>query len=137
MSFLDSVDEVGDSIQQQLLTVFPTAVVQQTRNVIAVRHYLPRGVDKTDLHWIYLGYADDTPEMRKRRLKQTNLIGPAGFISLEDGCIGGFVQRGAAAAADEVSIVEMGGRSVESQETRVTEVAVRGFWQVYRAHMGV
>jgi len=137
MSFLDSVDEIGDSIQQQLLTVFPTAVLQQTRNVLAVRHYLPRGVDATDLHWIYLGYADDSPDMRKRRLKQTNLIGPAGFISLEDGCIGGFVQRGAAAAADEVSIVEMGGRTVESQETRVTEVAIRGFWQVYRAHMGV
>ena len=40
---------LGDSIQQQLLTVFPTAVVQQTRNVIAVRHYLPRGVDNVVL----------------------------------------------------------------------------------------
>jgi hypothetical protein len=33
--------------------------------------------------------------------------------------------------------VEMGGRTAESQETRATEAAVRGFWQVYRAHMGI
>ena len=33
------------------------------------------------------------------RLKQANLIGPAGFISMEDGCVGGFVQRGIAGAS--------------------------------------
>ena len=50
-----------------------------------------------------------TPEMNRRRLKQQNLVGPAGFVSMEDGCVGGFVQRGIAAAGDEVSVVEMGG----------------------------
>ena len=33
------------------------------------------------------------------RLKQGNLAGPAGFVSMEDGAVGGFVQRGIAAAA--------------------------------------
>jgi hypothetical protein len=75
--------------------------------------------------------------MRKRRLKQANLVGPAGYISLEDGCIGGFVQRAAATAAEESAVVEMGGRGVEPQATRATEVAVRGFWQVYRRLMGI
>ena len=36
----------------------------------AVRHFLPRGPDKTDLHWIFLGYRDDTPELRTRRLRR-------------------------------------------------------------------
>jgi hypothetical protein len=31
----------------------------------------------------------------------------------------------------------MGGRGVETQATRATEVAVRGFWKVYRGLMGI
>ena len=37
-----------------------------------------------DLAWTFFGYADDTPEMRQRRLRQANLMGPAGFVSLDD-----------------------------------------------------
>jgi anthranilate 1,2-dioxygenase large subunit/terephthalate 1,2-dioxygenase oxygenase component alpha subunit len=137
MSFLEAVDEFGDSIQLQILTVFPTLVLQQTHNSLAIRHFLPRGTGAMTLHWTYLGFADDTPEMRRRRLKQANLVGPAGFISLEDGCIGGFVQRASATAGAETAIVEMGGRSVETQATRATEVAVRGFWKLYRGLTGL
>ena len=136
-SMLDPVDEFGDGIQLQILTVFPTLVLQQTHNSIAVRHFVPRGTDAMDLHWTYLGFADDTPELRKRRLKQANLVGPAGFVSMEDGCIGGFVQRGAMAAAEERSVVEMGGSEAKTTDTRATETGVRGFWQVYRRLMGI
>ena len=31
--------------------------------------------------------------MTERRLRQANLIGPAGYISMEDGAAPGFVQR--------------------------------------------
>jgi anthranilate 1,2-dioxygenase large subunit/terephthalate 1,2-dioxygenase oxygenase component alpha subunit len=137
MSFLDAVDEFGDGIQLQILTVFPSLVLQQTHNSLAIRHFLPRGTGAMTLHWTYLGFKDDTPAMRKRRLKQANLVGPAGFISLEDGCIGGFVQRAAATAEDETAVVEMGGRGVETQATRATEVAVRGFWKLYRELTGL
>jgi hypothetical protein len=75
--------------------------------------------------------------MRRRRLKQANLVGPAGYVSMEDGCIGGFVQRGIAAAGEALSVVEMGGATAESQPTRATETAVRGFWQTYRGYMGL
>jgi anthranilate 1,2-dioxygenase large subunit/terephthalate 1,2-dioxygenase oxygenase component alpha subunit len=136
-SLLDAVDEFGDDIQLQILTVFPSFVLQQIHNCLAVRQIVPRGVDAMDLHWTYIGFADDTPAMRTRRLKQGNLVGPAGFVSMEDGCIGGFVQRGIAAAGDAQSVVEMGGATAESQPTRTTETSVRGFWQAYRAYMGL
>jgi phenylpropionate dioxygenase-like ring-hydroxylating dioxygenase large terminal subunit len=136
-SLLDAVDEHGDRVRQQIISVFPNFVLQRTQNVIAVRHFLPRGVGKTDLHWIYLGYADDTPEMRVRRLRHLNLAGPAGFVSLEDGCIGGFVERGAAAAGEQTSIVEMGGDGTEAQDTRATETAIRGFWRLWRELVAV
>ena len=136
-SLLDAVDEHGDRVRQQIISVFPTFVMQRTQNVIAVRHFLPRGPGKTDLHWIFLGYADDTPELRARRLRQMNLAGPAGYVSLEDGCIGGFVERGAAAALDKTSIMEMGGADTKGQDTRATEAAIRGFWGFWRGLMGV
>jgi phenylpropionate dioxygenase-like ring-hydroxylating dioxygenase large terminal subunit len=135
-SLLDSVNEFGDPIQVQILSIFPNTIVQQIHNCLAVRQILPAGIDRTELHWTYFGYADDSPEMNKRRLKQQNLVGPAGFVSMEDGCVSGFVQRGIASAADRVSVVEMGGQTAESQQTRATEAAVRGFWKAYRRHMG-
>jgi anthranilate 1,2-dioxygenase large subunit/terephthalate 1,2-dioxygenase oxygenase component alpha subunit len=135
-SVLESVEEFGDHIQLQILSVFPGFILQQIYNCLAVRHIVPRGVGKMDLVWTYFGFEDDTPEMNKRRLKQQNLVGPAGFISMEDGCVGGFVQRGSAAASDHVSVINMGGSTAESQETRATESSVRGFWKAYRRHMG-
>jgi phenylpropionate dioxygenase-like ring-hydroxylating dioxygenase large terminal subunit len=131
-SLLDAADEHGDQVRQQILSVFPSFAMQRTYNVMAIRQFVPRSVDRTDLNWIYLGYADDPPELRRRRLKQLNLAGPAGFVSMEDGCIGNFVERGAAAAPHGVSLLEMGGAGTESQETRATETAIRGFWQMWR-----
>jgi anthranilate 1,2-dioxygenase large subunit/terephthalate 1,2-dioxygenase oxygenase component alpha subunit len=136
-SLLEIRDEWGDGIQLQILTVFPGFVLQQIHNCLAVRQVVPRGVDGMDLHWSYLGFADDTPDLRALRLKQCNLVGPAGFVSMEDGCVGGFVQRGTAAAEDEESVVEMGGSGAETQATRATEAAVRGFWKEWRRLMEV
>ena len=136
-SLLDAVDEHGDQVRQQIISVFPTFVMQRTQNVMAVRHFLPRGPEKTDLHWIFLGYSDDTQEQRTRRLRQLNLAGPAGYVSMEDGCIGGFVERGAAAALGQTSIVEMGGTDTAGQDTRATEAAIRGFWRFWRGLTGV
>jgi anthranilate 1,2-dioxygenase large subunit/terephthalate 1,2-dioxygenase oxygenase component alpha subunit len=135
-SLLEAVDEFGDGVKLQILTVFPSFVLQQIHNCLAVRQVLPRGLQAMDLHWTYLGFADDTPEMRRRRLVQANLVGPAGYVSMEDGCVGGFVQRGTAAAPDVLSVVNMGGDGAESQETRATEASVRGFWKAYRRYMG-
>jgi len=136
-SLLDSVDEFGDGIQLQILTVFPGFVLQQITNCLAVRQVLPKGPGAMELHWTYLGFADDDEAMRRRRLKQANLVGPAGYVSMEDGCVGGFVQRGVAAASDVLSVVNMGGEGTESQETRATEASVRGFWKAYRRCMGL
>ena len=135
-SLLDGVDEFGDGIKLQILTVFPNFVLQQISNCLAVRQVLPKGPGAMELHWTYFGFADDTSEMHARRLKQSNLVGPAGYVSMEDGCVGGFVQRGAMAASDEVSVVNMGGEGTESMDTRATEASVRGFWKAYRRYMG-
>ncbi|MBO9513427.1 MAG: Rieske 2Fe-2S domain-containing protein [Variovorax sp.] len=137
LSMLKSTDEIGDGIVLQILSVFPGFVLQQIHNCIAVRQIVPTGAETTDLHWIYLGYADDTEEMRRMRLKQSNLVGPAGFVSMEDGAVGGFVQRGIEAAGQLDSVIELGGHEAQTQEFRATEASVRGFWKAYRTHMDV
>jgi anthranilate 1,2-dioxygenase large subunit len=136
-SVLEGFKEFGDDITLQILSVFPTFVLQQIQNAVAVRQIVPRGVGEADLNWIYIGFEDDTPEQRQIRLKQANLVGPAGYISMEDGCVGGFVQRGISGAPDEFAVVEMGGAEAASSSSRVTESAIRGFWKAYRATVGL
>jgi anthranilate 1,2-dioxygenase large subunit/terephthalate 1,2-dioxygenase oxygenase component alpha subunit len=136
-SFMNARNEFGDDIQLQILTVFPGFVLQQINNCLAIRQTLPTGVGTMDLNWTYIGFADDPPDLRAMRLRQANLVGPAGYVSLEDGAVGGFVQRGIASADDILSVVEMGGHDAESQETRATEASVRGFWKAYRGFMGL
>ena len=134
---IDSVDEIGDGITLQILAVFPGFVLQQIMNSLAVRVMLPKGVGRCELVWTCFGYASDDAKMAELRLKQSNLVGPAGYISMEDGAATGFVQRGVAGAPERASFVEMGGHGVASSESRVTETSVRGLWQQYRKHMAL
>nr|WP_208456061.1 aromatic ring-hydroxylating dioxygenase subunit alpha [Burkholderia gladioli] len=136
ISVLQGVDEFGDGVTLQILSVFPGFVLQQIQNAIAVRQILPRGTRQTELNWTYLGFEDDTPELREMRLRQSNLVGPAGYVSMEDGCVGGFVQRGIEGASESRSVLEMGGDDAESSSSRVTEASIRGFWKAYRNAMG-
>jgi phenylpropionate dioxygenase-like ring-hydroxylating dioxygenase large terminal subunit len=132
---LQSIDEFGDGIGLQILAVFPGFVLQQIRNCLAVRRIIPQGLDRSELVWTCFGFTSDDDALHALRLRQANLIGPAGFISMEDGAATGFVQRGSRGAPRELSVVEMGGRGTSSEESRVSEAAVRGFWKSYREHM--
>ncbi len=132
---LEGFKEWEDGITLQILSVFPGFVLQQIQNCLAVRQVLPKGQERAELNWTYIGFTDDTPEQRKVRLKQLNLVGPAGFISMEDGAVGGFVQRGIAGAQGLEAVVEMGGATTASSDGRATETSVRGFWKAYRQHM--
>jgi phenylpropionate dioxygenase-like ring-hydroxylating dioxygenase large terminal subunit len=135
-SVVESVDEYGDQVSVQILTAFPNMVLQQVRNTIAVRVIRPRGIDKTELDWVHLGFDEDDEAMTERRLRQGNLIGAAGYISMEDGCVGGFVQRALQYNDEGSGVVMMGGHDAQSQNFRASEAAIRGFWKKYRALVG-
>ena len=119
-------------------SIFPNFIIQQTRNSIALRVCTPKGPDGCELSWRILGCADDTSARRAARIHQSNLVGPGGLISMEDGVVGGWVQRATRADPDRASLLEMGGRDVApSPGSRATEVSVRGFWNGFRDLMGV
>jgi anthranilate 1,2-dioxygenase large subunit/terephthalate 1,2-dioxygenase oxygenase component alpha subunit len=132
---LQTWPEFPDGVTHAIQTVFPNLVVQQIQNSLAVRLMVPKGVDACELQWLLFGYADDTPEQTEMRLVQSNLIGPAGLVSMEDGVVGSFIQRAITRDPDKAAVLEMGGRDVEQRTSRVSEASIRGFWQAYRTIM--
>jgi len=132
---LEQVDELGDGVAIQILSLFPGFVLHQIRNSLAARQVVPKGIDRTELHWTLFGFAGDDEAMTRRRLLQANLVGPAGYISMEDGAATGFVQRGVAGSPERASVIEMGGATIGSGDSRITETAVRGLWKAWRHHM--
>ena len=131
-------DDFGDSVSMTIQTIFPNFVLQQLRNCLAFRTIVPISTHESELRWIAFGYADDDEAKTNGRLKQSNMMGPAGLIAMEDGMIGGLVQRGIAGSLDKAAVVEMGGHGIEPiPGSRVSEGSVRGFWTGYRALMGL
>jgi anthranilate 1,2-dioxygenase large subunit len=136
-AFLAMAEEFCDDTTTQILSLFPNFVLQQIQNSIALRLVLPKGPDKTELQWIYIGFEEDEPAMTDLRLAQANLVGPAGYVSMEDGAVGNFIQRAIPGAEHECSVLEMGGFGHVSEANRTTEASVRAFWHAYRPLMGL
>ena len=85
-----------------------------------------------------IGYADDSPEMNLHRLRQANLVGPAGLVSMEDGEAIEIVHRASKPDPDRTTIIELGGGGVISdRDYRVTDVPLRGFWSYYAELLGI
>jgi anthranilate 1,2-dioxygenase large subunit len=135
--FLAMAEEFGDDTTTQILSLFPNFVLQQIQNCIALRLVLPKGPDKTELQWTYIGFEEDDPQMIELRLAQANLVGPAGYVSMEDGAVGNFIQRAIPGSEDDCSVLEMGGFGHVSEANRTTEASVRSFWHAYRPLMGL
>ena len=127
--------EDGDTLC--IHVIFPNLVVQQIANTLATRQIVTHGPKQFELVWTYFGYTDDTPEEREMRMKQINLIGPAGLISMEDGYVCEMVQDAIGRDGEEASVVLMGGTDIEGGDTTLTEAGMRGFWRGYREMMGL
>ena len=125
------IDEFNDQISLQILTFFPLVVFHQISNSLCIRQIIPRGIDRVEIVWWYYGFLDDSDEIKNARLQQINLVGPAGYISMEDGAVGEFVQRNSKHSEGADGLIMMGGDGYESSSSRVTEAAIRGFWKQY------
>ena len=120
-----------------MMTLFPSLIVQQQVNSLSTRQIQPRGEGAFDFVWTHFGFADDTPEMTRRRLRQANLFGPAGFVSADDGEVIEFSQQGFAQDEENATYAELGGRDVADTDHMVTEGLIRGMYQYYRGVMAL
>ncbi|HSV78969.1 MAG TPA: SRPBCC family protein [Ramlibacter sp.] len=136
METVTFVDEYGDG-EMTAMQLFPGAFVQQHANILALRSIIPKGVGETEIDWTYFGYAEDDERMQRIRLKQANLLGPSGFVSMDDSELLKQMQAQVAGAPESVGVVEMGGRDVQPQVTMATEVGIRAFYDFYRRKLGL
>jgi len=132
---LDPVREFPGSATVVMQTLWPNLIVQQQSNTLAMRQLVPRGPREFDLMWTFFGYAGEDPEMRTRRLRQANLMGPSGLVSIDDSEVMRLAQLGAEVDPDAEAFVEMGGRDTERADHIVTESAIRAFYAYYRQVM--
>jgi anthranilate 1,2-dioxygenase large subunit len=135
-SILAMHQEYAEITTNHIQPIFPQLVIQQIHNTLVARQLLPKGPDHFELVFHFFGYEDDTPEMRKLRIKQANLVGPAGYISMEDTEATELVQRGTFRDADKSSVIEMSRAAPDEQKTLITESLIRRFWVGYQALMG-
>ncbi|HXW83192.1 MAG TPA: aromatic ring-hydroxylating dioxygenase subunit alpha, partial [Candidatus Binataceae bacterium] len=133
---LEPVREFPGEATVVMQTLWPNLIVQQQSNTLATRQLVPRGAEAFDLMWTFFGYADDSPEMTQRRLRQANLMGPAGLVSIDDGEVMAFSQQGVRKFTADAGTLEMGGRDAADTDHMVTEAAIRGFYRHYRTVMG-
>jgi salicylate 5-hydroxylase large subunit len=133
---MDVVQEFPGEDTVGMITIFPSVILQQQVNSLTTRQIVPTGPGSFDFHWTHWTYADDTEEMKQRRLRQANLFGPSGLVSADDGEVIEFSQQGFTASPDEAAYVQMGGRDVAPTDHMVTETAIRGMYQYWREVMG-
>jgi len=134
---LEAVREFTGDATVIMHTFRPNLILQQQSNTLATRQIVPRGPGEFDLHWTFFGYADDDEEMTQRRLRQANLMGPGGLVSMDDGEIIARAQDGFRTDPQGASNVEMGGRDYADADHMVTDVALRAFYRGYRKVMGL
>jgi anthranilate 1,2-dioxygenase large subunit len=134
-SLLKGQQEFDDGITLVILSLFPSLVLQQIQNTLAFRQILPKGKDEFELVWTYFGYKDDTEELRNIRLKQFNLIGPAGLISMEDGESTELCQNAIVRDGKYTNVIQMDGKEATGNDHLVTEGLIRGLWKGYQKIM--
>ncbi len=120
-----------------MITLFPSLIIQQQVNSLSTRHIVPRGHGEFDFVWTHFGFADDDAEMTRRRLRQANLFGPAGFVSADDGEVIELSQQGFSQHPQYQTISELGGREVAETDHMVTETLIRGMYRYWRGVMEV
>jgi salicylate 5-hydroxylase large subunit len=131
-----TVEGVEHNPTVTMMTLFPSVILQQQVNSLSTRQIVPTGEGSFDFIWTHFGFADDSEEMTRRRLRQANLFGPAGFVSADDGEVielsqAGFAQHGWGGE----TLCELGGRDVAPAEHMVTETLIRGMYAYWRRVM--
>jgi salicylate 5-hydroxylase large subunit len=120
-----------------MTTIFPSLIIQQQVNSLSTRQIIPNGPESFDFVWTHFGFDTDTPEMQRRRLRQANLFGPAGFVSADDGEVIEFSQDSFTSnhGSDKSTIAELGGKTAEDTDHMVTETLIRGMYAYWRKVM--
>ncbi|MES2237691.1 MAG: Rieske 2Fe-2S domain-containing protein [Pseudomonadota bacterium] len=134
-SVLAGRPEFEDRASLVINAIFPNLLIQQIANCLAVRQSVTHAPNAFEIVWTLFGYADDDEEMQMIRMKQSNLVGPAGLISMEDGEAIEIVQDAVIRDGKKTSVLAMGGVHAGSVDHMITEGPIIGFWENYARYL--
>ncbi|MEJ0050980.1 MAG: aromatic ring-hydroxylating dioxygenase subunit alpha [Methylovirgula sp.] len=134
---LDFVKEFESEWSVTMQTIWPNLIVQREMNTLGVRHIVPNGPNSMIMLWTMFGYEGDDDEMVRHRLRQGNLMGPAGFLGLEDNEAMKFVQEGMRRSVSERNILKLDGDKLGTADSLISEAAIRSMYKHYREVMGL
>ncbi len=132
---LDYVREFHSPWSVTMQTIWPNMVVQRELNTLGTRQIVPKGPHEFLMIWTMFGYEDDSDEMTRHRMRQGNLMGPAGFLGLEDNEAMKFVQDGVKSSREGSAIIELGGDEEGTSPKLITEAAIRSLYRHWREVM--
>lgn len=135
---VDFIKEFKSPWSVTMQTIWPNLIVQREMNTMGTRQIVPSGPNEFTMIWTMFGYEGDTDEMTRHRLRQGNLMGPAGFLGLEDNEAMKFVQDGIRKSSEpSAGLLELGGVEEGTSTTLITEAAIRSLYRHYREVMGL
>lgn len=136
--FMDFVDEFDSPWSVTMATIWPNLIVQREMNTLGVRQIVPTGANEFIMKWTMFGFEDDSEEMTRHRLRQGNLMGPAGFLGLEDNEAIKFVQDGMLGVPDGKHLVGLDPATpAGTSDTLISEAAIRAMYKHWRQEMGL
>ena len=136
--FMDFIDEFDSPWSVTMATIWPNLIVQREMNTLGIRQIVPTGPHEFIMKWTMFGFKGDDDAMTRHRLRQGNLMGPAGFLGLEDNEAIKFVQDGMRHVPDGRHLVELDpATETGTTDTLISEAAIRGMYRHWRNVMGL
>jgi phenylpropionate dioxygenase-like ring-hydroxylating dioxygenase large terminal subunit len=136
--FMDFVDEFESPWSVTMATIWPNLIVQREMNTLGIRQIVPTGPHEFIMKWTMFGFEGDSEEMTRHRLRQGNLMGPAGFLGLEDNEAIKFVQDGMQRVPGGEHLVALDPETpAGTSETLISEAAIRAMYRHWREVMGL
>ena len=133
---VDFVDEFDSPWSVTMATIWPNLIVQREMNTLGIRQIVPTGPHEFIMKWTLFGFEGDDEAMTRHRLRQGNLMGPAGFLGLEDNEAIKFVQDGMRSVPDGIHVVKLDPKNPEgTSESLISESAIRGMYRHWREAM--
>ena len=132
---LDFIPEFNSDWSSSAITIWPNLILLRQMNILSARQIVPTGPNTFMLVWTAFGYDDDTEEMTQHRLRQNNIFGPGGFLGIDDNEALKFVQDGLRRSVPRHGLAPLGNDD-ESEDTVITDRAIRSMYRHYRESMG-
>jgi phenylpropionate dioxygenase-like ring-hydroxylating dioxygenase large terminal subunit len=128
------VTRMGDDSRARVIALRPVTGIVRHVDTINIRYARPLGVDRTEVRYTFFGHASDSEDFARHRVRQSsNLLGPSGFISIEDAAVYNRVQATARDGGYQRFVAGVGRPLSESSQN--DEVANTGWWAHYQEVM--